>query len=173
VSSLDASAGDAFIHESRQLLTRSHLPRIERAVERLTDADVWWRPSVESNSAGNLLLHLAGNVRQWIVSGVGGARDERRRQEEFDAREGAGRDELIEHLRRAVQDADAVLARLSASQLLERRHIQGFDGTVLYAIYHVVEHFAMHTGQILFIAKERAGDLALYDLSSGNPRETW
>src|SRR5688572_22460879 len=126
-----------FIDQSRRLLTVSYVPRIERCVERLTDEEIWWRQNDESNSVGNLLLHLAGNVRQWIVSGVGGAVDERRRQEEFDARGSVARDELLAHLKQAVQDADAALARLTPSRLLERRTIQGHDVTLLEAIYHV------------------------------------
>jgi uncharacterized damage-inducible protein DinB len=162
-----------FIDRSRRLLTESYLPRIERSVERLTDEEIWWRPNDESNSVGNLLLHLAGNVRQWIVSGVGGAVDERRRHEEFDARGPVARDELLAHLRQAVQDADVALARVTPSRLLERRTIQGDDVTLLEAIYHAVEHFSMHTGQIIFVTKMRKGDLAFYAVSEGIAREQW
>src|SRR5262245_66461541 len=83
---MQPNASQAFIDESRSLLTGSLFPRIERCVERLSDQDVWWRANSESNSVGNLLLHLSGNVRQWIVSGVGLAADNRQRQQEFDER---------------------------------------------------------------------------------------
>jgi uncharacterized damage-inducible protein DinB len=165
--------GQAFIDESRKYLTASYLPRIEHCVERLPDEDLWRRANADSNSVGNLLLHLAGNVRQWIVSGVGGAPDVRQRQQEFDARDGIARDELLGQLRSAVHDADAALARLSPGALHELRLIQGHDVTVLAAIYHVVEHFSMHTGQIIFATKARTGDLAFYDMFRGTPREQW
>jgi len=163
----------AFIDESRKYLTASYLPRIERSVEQLTDEALWWRANAESNSVGNLLLHLAGNVRQWIVAGVGGAPDVRHRQEEFDATGGRSREELLTTLRAAVRDADATLARLTPDRLQDRLTIQGSDVTVFEAIYHVVEHFSMHTGQIIFVAKAQTGDLAFYDLSGGKPIEQW
>src|SRR5258705_9373907 len=93
-SSFDIS--HAFIREAQRLLVEEYLPKIERCVEKLTDEQVWWRPNPESNSIGNLLLHLCGNARQWIVCGLGDATDERQRQTEFDAREGIPRDELLE-----------------------------------------------------------------------------
>src|SRR5436190_24194559 len=94
-----AGISQAFIEEARRLLTEEYLPKIERSVEKLSDEQVWWRPNPESNSIGNLLLHLAGNARQWIVCGLGGEADERQRQTEFDAREGISRDELLQKLR--------------------------------------------------------------------------
>ena len=164
----------AFIAQSRSLLMTAHLPRIERCVERLSDEEVWWRANDESNSIGNLLLHLSGNVRQWIVSGLGGRRDARVRQEEFDERRVLPRAELLGRLRETLSEADAVLAELEPSQLLESRHIQGDDVTMLEAIYHVVEHFSMHTGQIILLAKIfKAGEIRFYDFSGGAPVETW
>jgi uncharacterized damage-inducible protein DinB len=163
--------GQLFIDRSRKLLLESYVPRIERSVEQLTDEEIWWRENAESNSVGNLLLHLAGNVRQWIVSGVGGAVDERRRHEEFAARGSAPKAALLAHLKQAVLDADAALSRLAPDRLLERRIIQGDDVTLMEAIYHVVEHFSMHTGQIIFVAKMRKGDLAFYAVSDGIARE--
>src|SRR5882672_8140753 len=91
-----------FISEARRLLVEEYLPKIERCVEKLTDEQVWWRPNPESNSIGNLLLHLSGNARQWIVCGLGGEADERRRQSEFDAREGIHRAELLGKLKKTV-----------------------------------------------------------------------
>jgi hypothetical protein len=166
-------AAQLFVDHSRKFLTESYLPRIERSIERLSDADIWWRGNDGSNSVGNLVLHLAGNVRQWIVSGIGGAPDRRRRQEEFDERGPVPREELLRRLRDAVLEADAVLGSLGPGRLTERSTIQGREVGVLYAIYHVVEHFSMHTGQIIYFTKMRAGDLAFYEASSSAFRETW
>jgi uncharacterized damage-inducible protein DinB len=162
-----------FIEESRELLSRSYLPRVERCIERLTDDDVWWRANEESNSVGNLMLHLDGNVRQWIVGGLGGSTDARRRQEEFDAPERLTREVLLHRLRGTVHDADHVLARLEPKRLMERHQVQGHECDGLYIIYHVVEHFAMHTGQIIVLTKQRVGDLHFYDATSHSFRETW
>ena len=104
--------GQAFVDQSRRLLTGSLLPKIERAVATLGDEDVWWRPNEASNSVGNLLLHLTGNVSQWLLAGVGGRTYERHRQAEFDAREGTPGRELAARLAAAVREADEVLAGL-------------------------------------------------------------
>lgn len=165
----------AFIAHARALLMTDYLPKIERCLERLTDEDVWWRAHEESNSIGNLLLHLAGNARQWIVSGVGRrSRDRRVRQEEFDERAKLTRTELLARLEQTLDEVDGVLERLDPASILEQRRIQGHDVTVLAAIFHVVEHFSMHTGQIILITKMlRTEDLKFYDFSSGVPLPNW
>lgn len=164
----------AFVEESRKFLTQDFLPKIEKCVESLTDQDVWWRPNEASNSIGNLILHLSGNVRQWIVSGIGKELDQRVRQQEFDERHQIPKDELLSKLKKAVLDADVVLSKLSAEKLLDKELIQGREVTILYAVYHVVEHFSMHTGQIILITKTRIEkDLAFYELKSGIPKAQW
>jgi uncharacterized damage-inducible protein DinB len=169
-----SDVGQSFLHHSRTFLQHELLPRTRAAVERLPETDVWWRPNESSNSVGNLVLHLAGNVRQWIVSGIGGANDERRRQEEFDRREPLPAQELVVLLTATVEEAAAVLGSLDESRLLETVHVQGRTVTVMEAIYHVVEHFSMHTGQIVYIAKLRTGDdLAFYEVVEGIPRARW
>jgi uncharacterized damage-inducible protein DinB len=153
----------AFLQHSRSLLTTDFLPKIERSLEYLTDDDIWWRANDASNSIGNLLLHLRGNVTQWIVAGVGGEPRERRRQQEFDERSPIPKRELLAQLRVAVEEADAVIRDLDPDALIGVRQIQDYSVTVLEAIYHVVEHFSMHTGQIILLAKARTGkDLQLW-----------
>lgn len=159
-----------FIDQSRNLLTCSYLPRIEGCVEKLSDQELWWRANPESNSVGNLLLHLAGNVRQWIVSGVGGASDARQRQREFDERSPIPGGEVLFQLKKVVLESDGVLAGVTPAALLEYRRIQGLDVTVLEAIYSVVSHFSMHTGQIILLTKMWKGDLGFFDMSGGTPR---
>jgi uncharacterized damage-inducible protein DinB len=164
----------AFIASARSFLNDEYLPKIERCLEELSDEDVWWRGAEESNSIGNLILHLSGNARQWIVSGVGGAPDRRARQQEFDRRAGIERAELLATLRDTLAEVDAVLQRVDPARLLERRSIQGQDVAIIQAIFHVVEHFAMHTGQIILLTKMMAKkDLRFYDFSSGAPAATW
>ena len=166
--------GQAFIAKARSLLLTDYLPKIERCLEKLGDEETWWRAGEESNSVGNLLLHLSGNARQWIVSGVGGATDNRLRQTEFDERSQIPRAELAARLRATLSEVDAVLKQLRPEELLERRRIQGTDVTVIEAVFHVVEHFSMHTGQIILLTKMLArSDLRFYDFSKGAPRAAW
>ncbi len=173
----DTEIARAFLAHARALLSADYLPRIEHCLAALAAADIWWRPNPASNSIGNLLLHLAGNARQWIVCGVGGARDVRARDSEFAAtgNEGLSVDELRAHLRLTLAEVDEVLAQLDPTQLLATRTIQGrADVSVLEAVFHVVEHFSMHTGQIILLTKARtARDLAFYDFADGEPRTTW
>lgn len=164
----------AFIAKAGQLLSEEYLPKIERCLEQLSDEDVWWRANPESNSIGNLLLHLAGNARQWIICGVGVARDQRMRQQEFDERALIPRSELIAKIRETLAEVDGVLGHLDPARLLEQRRIQGCKVTVLEAIFHVVEHFSMHTGQIILLTKMlRSVDLKFYDFSDGAPAPGW
>ncbi len=162
----------AIIALSRRYL-REYLTKIRLSVSVLDDHVVWARPNEGSNSIGNLMLHLAGNARQWIVSGVGGARDVRDRQSEFDQRTPLPITTLIDRLEQAISDADRVLASLTPADLHTRRQIQANDISVLEAIYHVVEHFSMHTGQIILLAKAEQPDrVRFYDMVDGHPRLT-
>jgi uncharacterized damage-inducible protein DinB len=157
-----------FLEQSRALLVGEYLPKIEHCVDRLTGEDIWWRPNETSNSVGNLILHLCGNVTQWMIGGIGDRPYERHRQAEFDERRPIAKTTLLEKLRAVVTAADDVLARVDPGDLTARRQIQGYDVTVLEAIYHVIEHFSMHTGQIILITKTRTGeDLALWKPPSG------
>jgi uncharacterized damage-inducible protein DinB len=167
--------GGAFISESRRYLVEEYLPKIVRSLEGLDSNDIWWRPNRNSNSIGNLVLHLAGNVRQWVVAGIGGAPDLRRRQAEFDRDGGMEGDELLRHLEEALSDASEVLSGLAGGRLEEVRVIQGLQVTVFQALYHVVEHFSMHVGQIIYLSKLRSGnDLEFYKVDEkGRVETTW
>ena len=157
-----------FIAQSRGFLGADYLPKIERCLEVLSDEDVWWRANEGSNSIGNLLLHLEGSTRAWIIGVAGGSLNSgslnpRDRQQEFDEREQIPRAALMSRLRQTLAEADRVLARLDVEVLLERRPARGEEVTVLLAVYHAVEHFSMHTGQIIMLSKMRSGDLRLPD----------
>ena len=154
----------AFVEKSRSLISSDYLPKIERCLDRLSEADVWWRPNEASNSIGNLILHLCGNVTMWIIGGIGALPFQRDRQLEFDERRKIPAAELRRRLREVVAQADDVMSVVRADELLNRRQIQGYDVTVLEAMYHVVEHFGMHTGQIILLSKARVGqDLRLWE----------
>ncbi len=164
----------AFIERSRYYLRGEYLPKIRRAMEGLSREQIWWRANNVSNSMGNLVLHLGGNARQWVVSGIGGAPDLRRREEEFSRRGGLSGPELLEGLEGILEEVDDVLGALPPEALAEPRVIQGLDVTVFEALYHVVEHFSMHTGQILLLAKSLSGrDLGFYRLRNGSVETLW
>jgi uncharacterized damage-inducible protein DinB len=166
--------GQTFIASSRAYFAEDYLPKIERCLELLTDEQIWWRANPQSNSIGNLLLHLRGNVRQWIVCSLGGAPDERDRDSEFAERVIIPRDELLARLKQTLIEADTALAKFDLDNLLERHVIQGLDVTALEAIFHVVEHFSMHTGQIIMMAKMFAEvDLGFYDFTDTKARLKW
>ena len=157
--------GHEFIARSRHHLVNDFLPKIERCLEQLTDKQIWWRPNEQSNSIGNLVLHLCGNARQWIVSGIGGAADARDRDAEFAQREMIPGADLLSLLKQTLSDVDLTLGQCDNNRLLDRQTIQGTDVTALEAIFHVVEHFSMHTGQIILLTKLlTATDLRFYDL---------
>ena len=173
-SALDAPVSETFVAQARTFLASEYLPKIERCLETLTDEQLWWRANENSNSIGNLLLHLSGNARQWIVCGLGGQADQRQRQTEFDERSLISKAELLAKLKGALTEVDAVLAAFDSGLLLRLYQIQGCEVSALEAIFHVVEHFSMHTGQILLLTKLLAeNDLRFYDLSTGVPVHTW
>jgi uncharacterized damage-inducible protein DinB len=149
-----------FLDESRGFLTKDYLPKIERCVNRLTPAQVWSRSNEASNSIGNLLLHLAGSSRYWAVEVIGGKPIGRVRRQEFDGREPVPAEQLLADLRRAVSEVDGQLATLTDQGLLEMRTSHEEQLTVLWCVYHIVEHFSMHTGQILSMAKALVGELS-------------
>jgi uncharacterized damage-inducible protein DinB len=149
---------------------------IETCLGKLSDEQVWARGNENENAIGNLALHLCGNVRQWIVTGVGGHPYLRERDAEFAARGGVARAELSERLRQTVEEAVTTIDAVALADLQRRLLIQEYDVSILEAIYHVVEHFSMHAGQIIFATKMLTGeDLGFYQhlrSGSGHDRKT-
>jgi len=136
--------------------------RIETCLGKLTPEQIWTRNADNANAVGNLVLHLAGNVRQWILHGVGGQPDHRQRDTEFATRE-LDTAELKQRLGSTVEEAAALIRSLAAARLSERFEVQNYKVTVLEALLHVVEHFSGHTAQIIFITKFLTGeDLGFY-----------
>jgi len=160
-----AGIGQEYIAYCRRRLLKEYLPRIEMCMDVLTEEDIWWRAHETNNSIGNLILHLAGNITQWIGTGLGGEKDVRNRSLEFTERAMIPKNLLLARLKDSLHKADAVLEKFDPAKLPELRHIQKYDVTCLDALSHVVEHFAQHLGQIIYITKLRTGkDLRFYDL---------
>jgi uncharacterized damage-inducible protein DinB len=166
--------GQLFVEKSRYYLATEYPSKIRLAVQDLSYDDVWRRTNDQSNSIGNLIVHLAGNIRQWIVAGIGGVESDRNRDAEFAMRNGPELPELLALLDAAILDVDRVLASLTENELTLDRTIQGRQTNVLAAIYHVVEHFSMHTGQIIMMAKMYAPhSVKFYDDAGGNAVPLW
>ena len=142
-----------FLEFSRE---RLHLlaSRVADCLGRLSDEQVWHRESEVENSVANLVLHLSGNVRQWIISGVGRQPDMRQRDEEFSRRQGASAAELSKLLESTVSEAVELIQSVPQARLTEKIAVQGRNPSVLEAVYTVVEHFGEHTGQIMYMTKQ-------------------
>lgn len=165
------TVAELFLAFSHQRLTL-FLSRIEDCLSRLSEDQVWARGGDNENSVGNLVLHLCGNVRQWIISGVGGEQDVRERDAEFTAAGGVTVAELKRRLQGTVEQAIQIIRTLPVSRLTERTTVQKQDKAVLEAIYAVVEHFAQHTGQIVFATKMLTGQDLEYHKHLGTHRPT-
>jgi uncharacterized damage-inducible protein DinB len=155
--------GEEFRGYARRKLADLHA-QVVRCAGLCSDAQLWHRANAHSNSIGNLLLHLRGNLMQWIVAGLGGREFDRDRPAEFAQRGPLPRGPMLDGLADAVSRADAVLAGLTDDALRQPFEIQGYRVTGLAAVFHVVEHFAFHAGQIVVMTKAlRDCDLSLYD----------
>lgn len=152
-----------FLEFSRKKLLDQFWPRLRACVESLSDEQIWWRPNESSNSIGNLILHLNGNVWQWIVASFNRLEDKRDRPAEFKAQGDISGAVLLAKLSATMEEASEVLFRLTEAELIAPFEIQGYHVTGLDAVYQVVEHFGLHYGQILYITKMLQGkDLVFY-----------
>lgn len=159
----DSQLASLFLEYSRQRLFGRFWPRMKECVASLTEQQIWWRPNDASNSIGNLLLHLDGNVRQWLVDSFNKSEDRRNRPAEFAAQSGLVAADLLTRLGATLDEAAKVLDRLTVDELLAPYEIQGYHVRGLDAVYQVVEHFALHYGQIVYITKSLlAKDLGFY-----------
>jgi uncharacterized damage-inducible protein DinB len=128
-------------------------PRIEKCLAELTETEVWQRPNPASNSVGNLILHLCGNITQYAVSSLGNRPDARDRDAEFAAQEGFSKSELLEKLTSTVKEAVGTIRTANREEMLRVRTVQGFQMSGIGIIVHVCEHYSYHTGQIAFWTK--------------------
>lgn len=154
---------ELFLEFSRNKLLNQYWPRLRKAVETLSLEQIWWRPNEASNSIGNLILHLNGNVWQWIVASFNRLEDKRDRPAEFSATGDLAASDLLERLGGTMDEATKVLERLTDKDLVAIHEIQGYTVSGLAAVYQVVEHFGLHYGQIVYITKALEGsDLGFY-----------
>ena len=145
--------------DTRGFFFDDYLPKIVRCLDALDEENVWWRANAESNSIGNLILHLDGSTRMWVLGVAGGARVVRDRDAEFSERGPLAKSVLLARLRSTLAEVDEVLGMLTGEVMLERRPSSTGEVTVLWAVLHAVEHFAMHTGQIILLTKLRTSSV--------------
>ena len=154
---------DLFINEVKRRLMQEGVPRIRKCLSLLSEEEIWHRENKYTNSVGNLVLHLCGNVRQWVIAGMGGAEDDRRREEEFAEEGPIPAAELLKRLDQLMAEVEEVLDELPPHSLLDPKQIQGFDENGISVLVHVVEHFSYHVGQITYIVKSsKKVDTAYY-----------
>ena len=149
--------GKLYIEWCRFRLMSHYWPRVQRCVDELSNDDIWWREHETNNSIGNLLLHLTGNLNQFVLSGIGGDPDTRNKPQEFSERQQTPKDELLRRLNDALLETDRTLARLDPAHLLDKTRIQDRDRSIFEVLSVVLEHFALHVGQIIYISKLRTG----------------
>lgn len=137
-----------------------YLEKIDACVALLTDEQLWWHANPATNSIANLLLHLQGNLSQWVLASVGGVPYERHRSAEFTASHSIGKAGLSQGLRGVVDRCQSAIRRVSPDELARRRTIQGSEVDGAYVVWHVVEHMSYHTGQIVHMTKELLGPAA-------------
>jgi hypothetical protein len=166
----DDRLGESYLAEAREQLAKA-ARIIRHCLGQLNDEQLGWRPQETMNSVGNLVLHLCGNVRQWIVSGVGDKPDVRDRPAEFSERGPFARDDLIRHLNEVLAETDAVLRSVPPSALLEARCVQGFDTSRLSAIFDSVAHFKGHTQEIVHLTRMQLGDSYVFEWVPSSPEE--
>ena len=150
--------------QNAEFRMRESLRMIAISLSKMEEEDIWKRPNAQSNSVGNLLLHLCGNIRQYGVSSIGRTKDVRHRDEEFAATSGVEKKELFARLEAVVNESLTTMRAADAADLLEQRSVQGFEFSGVGIIIHVVEHLSYHTGQIAYWTKILKGsDLGFYD----------
>jgi hypothetical protein len=153
---MNNATAQAFIEESKTRAKTSQ-DRINHCLAQLEDEDMWWAPDNTCNCIGIIIQHLIGNLRQWIISGVGGEPDIRDRPREFRIEDETAKSELQKGLNQVLGEVIETYAQLKEDALLEVRTIQGFERTVLGAIYGTMTHLELHAGQITLLTRLRIG----------------
>jgi uncharacterized damage-inducible protein DinB len=146
-------------------------PKLITCVKELGESELWKRPNAHSNSIGNIILHLCGNIRQYAISSLGNRRDVRERDKEFSADGGHSGPELLKKLTDTLDEAKGIIQKVTAEELLRKRKVQGYSHSGIGIIIHVTEHYSYHTGQVIFWTKLlKDKDLGFYANADLNAR---
>lgn len=154
----------AFINEIKRRLFTESVFRLKKCVNELSEEQIWYRPNNASNSVGNLVLHLEGNIRQWVVAGLGKNKDVRERQKEFDEKGPVPIEKMLADMDKLMEEVNQIFNKVSTTDLLEVRNVQGYQESGLSILVHITEHFSYHVGQITYITKMlKDKDMGYYD----------
>ena len=171
LGSMKRSFATEFIDQSI-LRFEENTPKIEKCLTELTEDELWHRPNASSNSIGNIILHLCGNITQYVLSGLGNAEDKREREKEFTSNRVLQKAKLLNNLKTVVGSAVKIMRSLKDDDLLQKHSVQGYDLSTIGIVIHVVEHYSYHTGQIIYWTKLiKDKDLGFYsnvDLNKKN-----
>ncbi|MBA4058162.1 MAG: hypothetical protein C0490_25830 [Marivirga sp.] len=132
---------------------QENTPKIKKCLDEMSEEEIWRRPNPSCNSVGNMILHLCGNITQYIISSLGGIADNRQRDLEFSTEGGYNKIELFGKLKSTVTQATEIISKINPEEMLTRHSVQGFDLSVIGIVVHVVEHYSYHTGQIIYWTK--------------------
>jgi len=141
-----------FIQQSVYRITEN-TNRVIKCLQEIEETEIWQRPNENSNSIGNVILHLCGNIRQYIISSLSETEDVRVRDIEFSTKEGFRKEELIAKLKNIVDEAINIIEKADDKSLIKIYSVQGFNLSGIGIIIHVTEHYSYHTGQIVFWIK--------------------
>ena len=162
---------ELFIKEIGRRIFDECQPRVYRCLDLLSTEEIWYRPNEHSNSVGNLVLHLCGNIHQWILATMGGQQDSRERQQEFDHRNPLAATALKNRLEEVLAETRACLEQLTPEALVKSYQVQGFVETGIGILIHVTEHFSYHVGQITYFVKAHQDiDIGYYQGKDLNAR---
>jgi uncharacterized damage-inducible protein DinB len=154
---MNETIGTAHLAWGRNRLLSHYWPRVQRSVSELSNEQIWWREHESNNSVGNLVLHLVGNLNQFVLATFGGAPDTRDKEREFSERTPVSKEVLLQKLETALRDSDKILSQFNPDRFSETTVVQGRKRTYLEVLSVVLDHFALHTGQIIYIAKLKTG----------------
>jgi len=156
------------LNEAGNLLDRCVI-KIAHCLDQLSEEQVWWRPGDSMNSIGNLILHLCGNMRQWMVAGIGGAADIRQRSAEFAERGPIPKAELLTRLKKVVAETKEAFERTHPADIARERMIQGETVTGWRAIFQTVPHFNGHTQEIISFTRMQLGNAYKFHWTPATP----
>ena len=158
----------------KQVISRmeENTSRILKCLDKKSENDLWIRPNRSSNSSGTILVHVCGNIRQYIMSAIGGIEDTRDRDIEFETKSGFNRAEMAEKVTATLNEAMKIIGNMDAASMLKVYSVQGFKLTGMGIVTHVLEHYSYHAGQVIFWTKllvnEDLGFYAGIDLNAKN-----
>ena len=153
--SLPLTIHQALVREVKRRIMEESVPRIKKCLAQLSEEEIWYRPNEHVVSVGNLVLHLCGNLSQWVLSGLGGQPDHRQRDQEFDRTEPMAAETLIQQMDTLMDEVREVLDQLTPEELIRVRPVQVYEESGISILMHVTEHFSYHTGQITYYVKTR------------------